>query len=271
MGEAEWLRCDDPQEMLIYLHRLPGEKVRRKLRLWCLACRHASGRGTGATLYQTIDRTDGKEGGDAFSNAMSWASPQFDGAGDPLLPARADLLREIIGNPFRPVIQDCATVEDARGGVCWHHDCGLVKVEPALWMCPQGRGWFRRFICTPQVLSLAQAAYDERNEDGTLDRFRLCLLADALEEAGLSDEQNVIAREAIGYTCPRCGDVGFWRSGQEFDHMKKCSRSDCGAVWVPDDEVKRLTIVSHPLLAHLRNDETHVRGCWAVDLVLGKE
>jgi hypothetical protein len=61
----------------------------------------------------------------------------------------ARLLREIFGNPF-------ATLDPA-----WR---------------------------TPDVLDLAQAAYDERHlPAGTLDAARLAVLADALEEAGCSD------------------------------------------------------------------------------------
>jgi hypothetical protein len=91
--------------------------------------------------------------------------------------AQADLLRCILGNPFRP-----------------------VTVSPA-WR-------------TPQVIALAQAAYDQRElPAGTLDVARLAVLADALEEAG-------------------------------------CDQAD--------------------LLAHLRGPGPHVRGCWAVDLLLGK-
>jgi hypothetical protein len=64
------------------------------------------------------------------------------------------------------------------------------------------------------VLSLAQAAYEERNlPSGTLDNARLAVLADALEDAGAS-----------------------------------------GAI-----------------LEHLRSEGPHVRGCFAVDLLLGKE
>jgi hypothetical protein len=59
-----------------------------------------------------------------------------------------DLLRDIIGNPFRP-----------------------VAVSP---------GWV-----TPQVAALAQAAYQERElPSGTLGPTRLLVLADALEDAG---------------------------------------------------------------------------------------
>jgi hypothetical protein len=87
------------------------------------------------------------------------------------------LYRDVVGNPYRP-----ATIE-----VAWR---------------------------TPAVLSLAQAAYDERLlPSGELDPPRLAVLADALEEAG-------------------------------------CASAD--------------------LLGHLRSPGPHVRGCWAVDLCLGK-
>jgi hypothetical protein len=67
----------------------------------------------------------------------------------------------------------------------------------------------------PQVVALAQAAYDQRDLPcGTLDVARLAVLADALEDAG-------------------------------------CDRAD--------------------LPAHLRGPGPHVRGCWAIDLLLGKQ
>jgi hypothetical protein len=87
------------------------------------------------------------------------------------------LLRDIVGNPYRP-----------------------VTLSPA-WQ-------------TPQVVALAQAAYEQRERPaGTLEATRLAVLADALEEAG-------------------------------------CAQAD--------------------LLGHLRGPGPHVRGCWAVDLLLGK-
>jgi hypothetical protein len=71
-------------------------------------------------------------------------------------------------------------------------------------------------VCrTPTVVALAQAAYELRAlPSGELDLIRLGILADALEEAGCTDQ---------------------------------------------------------PLLDHLRGPGPHVRGCWALDLVLGKE
>jgi hypothetical protein len=84
--------------------------------------------------------------------------------------AQAALVREVFGNPFRP-----------------------VSLDPA-WR-------------TPAVLQLAQALYDDRAFD------QLPILADALEEAGCS---------------------------------------------------------SREVLDHCRSPGPHVRGCWVVDLVLGK-
>src|SRR5262249_39641951 len=91
---------------------------------------------------------------------------------------QAALLRDLFGNPFRP-----------------------VTLDP---------GWQ-----TPQVVALAQDAYDNRTlPAGMLDAARLAVLADALEEAG-------------------CTDAG--------------------------------------IVGHLRGPGPHYRGCWVVDMLLGKE
>jgi hypothetical protein len=62
-----------------------------------------------------------------------------------------DLIRDLFGNPFRP-----------------------VAIDPA-WL-------------TPAVVAIARAAYEQRHPGrGTLDSARLAVLADALEEAGCTD------------------------------------------------------------------------------------
>jgi hypothetical protein len=68
-----------------------------------------------------------------------------------VIPGTAPLLRDIFGNPFRPLVVD--------------------------------RAWL-----PPTVVALAQAAYDELLPSGELDRDRLLILADALEEAGATGE-----------------------------------------------------------------------------------
>jgi hypothetical protein len=67
--------------------------------------------------------------------------------------AQAALLRCLVGNPFRQAAS-----------------------------CPSP--------CSPLVSSLAQAAYDHRHlPSGSLDNARLSVLADALEEAGCTDQE----------------------------------------------------------------------------------
>jgi hypothetical protein len=103
--------------------------------------------------------------------AAAWDSPEN------TLDAQADLLRDLFGNPFRP-----------------------VTLDPA-WL-------------TPTVTGMAQAAYQERDlPSGHLDPARLAVLADALEEVG----------------------------------------------------------ADRALLDHLRSTGPHIRGCFVVDVLLGKE
>jgi hypothetical protein len=221
MTEREWLHATDPNALLMFLRqrRQAGD---RKLRLFAVACcrrlqplfghpdslsaievaeRFAEGDATTEELRHAEELAMWA-GDDASWHCMqeaavAWAAaaPAQDGgmraahaavyeirqvyAGegpkrDEEDRAQCDLLREVIGNPFRP-----------------------VTVQPARRLWNQGT-----------VAALARAIYDERAFD------RLPVLADALEEAGCDNEA---------------------------------------------------------VLAHLRGPGPHVRGCWAVDRLLGKE
>jgi hypothetical protein len=109
-----------------------------------------------------------------------WKHPAFLAGKAEEEQALCDIIREIIGNPSRP-----------------------VAVEPS-WLAWRDRA----------VVKMAQAAYEDRLlPSGQLDAARLSILADALEDAGCSDTD---------------------------------------------------------LLGHLRGPGPHVRGCWVVDLLLGK-
>jgi hypothetical protein len=182
MTEAEWLACEEPGAMLAWLLQLPGRRPSdRRLRLFACAIARRSPYSIVVQSFESIEREDGLKGGTGLSNnppelARQWAATRTEWAAP--LASRAALVRDLVGNPFRP-----------------------VAAEP---------GWF-----TPAIVSLASAAYEERHQpSGELFHDRLLVLSDALEEAGCTDED---------------------------------------------------------ILAHLRSPGPHVRGCWAVDLVLGKE
>jgi hypothetical protein len=237
MNEQEWVASKDPAEMLAFLREgWSGQSVRRrewpglsdrKLRLWVEACRHACGPRVGRD-WRPLDEV----------SSMRAMLEFWSGGTTPLPKAtRAALLRCVAGNPFRP-----AYVVH-RSGNEWSFDTEtserLGKRCVSIGMIGHcvlvDREWL-----TPTVLSLSQAAYDEPLPDGTLDPFRLAVLADALEEAGC----------VLG--CTHCVD-GVW--GEYNDDARTpiaCSTPSCA------------------VLAHLRSAGPHFRGCWVIDLLLGK-
>jgi hypothetical protein len=192
MTEAEWLACDDPQPMLVFLRGIASD---RKFRLFACACcrciwhligpahrpvvevaeRYADRLASEDELHAaweqghislTVRGLESRHWGDfaATTTALnkykgrSWWSRAASAAERARTAGKAEgiiqaaLLRETVGLvPFRPVALD----PDLR---------------------------------TPTVLSLAQAAYDERHlPSGELDAERLLVLADALEDAGCTD------------------------------------------------------------------------------------
>jgi hypothetical protein len=175
--EQEWLTSTDAKSML---HHLWSERTnrRRKLRLFaCAACRLTGGLDDRRAL-QSVEMAElfadglvrkrqmdaaraATKAGSRFpaygglpravGHHLAWHAAEFAVARTPSSVATA-LLREIFGNPFRP-----------------------VTANPA-WL-------------TSTVQSLVQAAYDERLlPAGTLHNDRFAVLADALLDAGCTDD-----------------------------------------------------------------------------------
>jgi hypothetical protein len=181
MTEAEWLACANPDKMLAILE---GKMSVRKSLLFACACsrgiwkhctddrwrrtvetheRYADGEATiEDDLYATnvASITAKVAWGGAWEAAREAAiiaaKASVSGWDDALHAAakqsQAAILRDIVGNPFRPMT--------------------LAATHR-----------------TPTVVSLARAAYDERHlPSGELDPPRLAVLADALEEGGAAAE-----------------------------------------------------------------------------------
>jgi hypothetical protein len=190
MTEQEWLACADPKPMLEFLHaRASDRKLRlfacafcRDRHIWEDWLRDERSRKAVETAERFVDGEVTEQelsvirraawaptrgGISSFSMTGSqlartaWATAR-DGirAADAAVRAvrrnelsfQSSLLRDIFGNPFRPITLDTA-----------HR--------------------------TPTVVSLARAADDERQfPSGELDPHRLAVLADALDEAGAPGE-----------------------------------------------------------------------------------
>ena len=203
MTEAEWLATDNESEMLEILR---GRISDRKLRLFGVYCcgtfvdllderclyalnlaeRFAEGLATAQELeagqdaalaaFHEFDNREGRESGADAVEGVCVLEDLIDNVNIAMwmaAPASAALLRELIGNPFRPS-----------------------------YISPSWLAWNDGAVC-----KMAQAIYDARAFD------RLPLLADALEDAGCTDAD---------------------------------------------------------ILSHCRTPGEHVRGCWVVDLLLGK-
>jgi hypothetical protein len=253
MTEQEWLSCTDPKAMLDFLQ---GQAIGRKLRLFAAACcRRVWPLLNGEPFRTAVQRAelfaDGVVTKEDMTEARDAAIPLFVHlhGGEDEAPAAA-LSAAGVPAPKKSFLDQLL---DAFSDPWWEdefdkgdpHAPAVVTARHAAWATAHAQGQrpvsgsagevaeqqrqagilsdlfnpFRPATVspawrTPQVLVLAQAAYDERElPAGTLDLARLVVLADALEEAGCSDQT---------------------------------------------------------VLGHLRKAGPHVRGCWAVDLILGK-
>ena len=227
MTESEWLACTDPREMLAALHAA-GLLPERKARLFAAACCrrvwHLLDEGPARTAVEAAERySDGGADDGELAGAVSDADATPDGTSLPEVS---------VGQAVRSAISldaSSAAYYAAFGACCRDGSRQFVALLGAVAAEQGTQSELLRDLCgnpfrlvtlslaclTPQVVALAQAAYDERElASGHLDVARLAVLADALEEAG-------------------CIDAA--------------------------------------LLGHLRGPGPHVRGCWAVDLILGME
>lgn len=248
MTEDEWLTCTDPKPMLEFVRDSAGE---RKLRLFACACYRriwnatadeASRRAVALAEVAADGGTDASELAAAGREAVAEADAAYD---------RCDHLRGDGGYCAAICTDSFEQTDgiDALDGTYGAHQCAELAayvaaraaigrdgrmVESRRFLLRRPNAWetlveervaqasllrdifgnpFRPITSkpawvTPAVASLAQSIYDERAFD------RMSELADALEKSGCRDAD---------------------------------------------------------ILEHCRGPEPHVRGCWVVDLLLGKK
>jgi hypothetical protein len=233
VNEREWLaprKTYAPDRMLAYLRqrgvpRLP--KGRRKLHLLACACCRWVWDQLGAEHRRAVEAAerfaDGRIGPDGLASAAAvareagadadaysdWSAAQA--AVRSAHPTAAEAVRQALFHSFNARARDPHTpgaLDKARWAETEAFQCGLFRdlFGNPFWPPPAlDPAWL--VWNDAAVRRLAVAVYDERAFD------RSPILADALEEAGCTDDE---------------------------------------------------------ILGHLRGAGPHVRGCWAVDLLLGK-
>lgn len=178
-----------------------------------------------------------------------------------LFQTQADILRDTAGDPFAP-----ATL--TRTVACDRCDGKWPRVPSVSCGTCYGLGFIEGDAgrLTPTVVSLAQAAYDDRGS-----RCEKC------------------HGKGGWWHRPGCGgewagDVGPDRSAGDHPFLtrKKCPQCKDGVIDDGTLDPERLAVLSdtleeagcrqgHPLLAALRSPGPKYRGFWAIDVLLGKD
>src|ERR1700677_388993 len=270
MTEQEWQRSNDPKAMIKHLrygHGLPGEAwgplkcaSDRKLRLFIAAVEREwcgdRASVTDVAAFEVMERLADCDGerwqGERDRLRFSWSLSGLavddaaecvrihNSEGDPAL--WANLLREIVGNPFRPVkvvkqsLQYLVTSKYRVIGDPSDRRCELIP------------DWL-----TDNVLRSAQQAYDRRDWDA------LPILADVLEEAGC--EEQALMGHLRSTRCKLCKGEG------KIDRPIICGPN------TSEEKMRRIAdeaggpIICPPCKGVIWCN--HVLVCWALDLILG--
>lgn len=238
MTEADWQACDDPRPMLA---RLGGAASVRKRRLLGVA-----GCGRFAdVLYHDLRR--------ALHAAEAWA----DGGCGPA--DRKDARRAA----------HAAAVRASGGSLA----DGLELSDSAAWAAQEllHRG-------PPDIAHLLVALADARLKEAGA-RAGLAGtprdIADGQRAAALAGERRAqcdLVRDIFGNPYRPVAFSPQWRTGTALALARRVYEArDFGALPILADALQDAGCDSGELLDHLRGPGPHVKGCWALDLVLGRE
>lgn len=256
MTEHDWDTCQDPGMMSIHLSTL------------------------GPAMRQRVDDLRRRRIG-------PWMAPPPGARDFPTAAMAAALLRCVVGNPFRPAFLTPAEPPDAFAALD-------VLAEASR---HRERVYVPRTVLTPTVIGLARAARDERpagemcqtciRQTGTvltryamgnawetcpdchgtghapsvlLDNDRLLVLADALEDAGCTEEE----------TCPECNGDG-WESAPDLDDEEADGALTLSRSVGACPRCHGSGMVPNAVLGHLRAGGPHCSECWVLRLILGDD
>jgi hypothetical protein len=252
MIPAEWLACSEPRSMLDSLSIDPSRPgasraSERKLRLaLCACCRRAWG-SLGPDGRAAVEAAEAHADGALPAEALRAASARaaaeagsasYYTAGNQACWAAAWVAQERPCHPDQ-VLRSAAT---AAGFAAAPYERLLEEINEA----GEGR---------PQPLNARwRAAYDAERA------AQAALLREVLGDAPRRD------------ACPACDHAPAWRAWEGGTVPRLAARvyaeRDFAALPVLADALEDAGCADAALLGHLRGRGPHVRGCWAVDLLL---
>lgn len=199
----DWLICNDPGKMIPYLRLSgmdanwidhPGTKwLHRKFKLFACACHEPDenwrlwaneeqiGVSGSYTQFEGASVAVGIKVGQSHGMTLRKEEQK----------RRADMIRDMFGNPFKPVsLPPGPKCKKCRGRRKVPPGAGGAVDRPykVCRVC-KGNGYGRSPWITDSILTLANAVWESRSDvDGTLDNLGLSALADKLEEEGCINE-----------------------------------------------------------------------------------
>lgn len=189
--------------------------------------------------------------------------------------ALAELLRDIVGNPWqahRWPRRKCPR--------CGGKPRGVRSPKGGWVTCPSCQGKLTVAYCPWATLTaenLAHAAYEERllplqrgaplvMETQPKYRLRRARCGEQRSATFLASDGDKMLVEPAGAP----GTTATWALGGGEDTMDTMDTMDTDRLAILADAVEDAGCDDELILTHLRGPGPHVRGCWALDLILGK-
>src|SRR5262245_49681236 len=249
MTEAEWLECTDPQSMLNLLQERASE---RKFRLFSCACvrrtwrqlREQRSRNATEVIERYADSQVTLEELDQARKSAWAVTDEFERASD-----------QLEGTPDWPDQVEYAAADAVANASCGDSDRASYRTRVA-WV-------------TYRVAELARYAVSAAGQTSD---------SPAAEEAERLVHANLL-RDIFGYPFRTVVFNPAWRTptvtalataAYEERHLP-AGTLDPDRLAVLADALEDAGCDNADMLSHLRGPGTHVRGCWGVDLLLGKE
>lgn len=242
MTEAEWLTCNEPSPMLAFMRRRLSQ---RKLRLFAVACCRRVWEGV--TPYARL----------AVEVAERFADGLADGKERAVARARVG--------------------KDANAAGCWNGamGCGWFAADHSAWKAATGAA---RDASGARPPAAWLEALKYRRPSRALQRASRAGWAEVDRIEGIAQSQ--FLRDMIPFhRVDIDAAVLSWNSNTAV----RLAQAAYDERFLPDgildttllailaDALEEAGCSDRIILGHLRNRGTHVRGCWVVDLILGKE
>lgn len=254
MNEQKWLTSEEPYKMMLWYqsqHHLPSPN-NHKMKMYCLACcwdaetTFSGYPGIGEDAERCI-QMNSSPANRPYQWAMVWSGDQS----EPLPINRADIIRDIFGNPFR------------EHPPLWREEIvGIDLIE-----------YKRQYPHMKRMIEL----HSDKQIQQKVRRGPDWITQD------VTDLVKLIYQERRGEMCSKCKGKGYIYAGfvKDLFHEKiKCDNCE-GRGYKKGCRLDQLSIMAlcdmmlenwcydEPLLDHLRDPKQHYYGCWALDLILG--